>query len=92
MVVSLEDFFPWKNAPVHSVDIVQMWMATNRIRLLQYLPNSQDLALADYFCCEEGEGGGGWHLLDTGQTEEYLDKGHQNHRYEGVYRCLQTMA
>jgi hypothetical protein len=44
-----ELFFHWNNAPVPPADIIQTWMAVNKIQLLQHPPYLLDLAPADYF-------------------------------------------
>jgi hypothetical protein len=48
-MVSWERFFHWDNAPVNTPAVVQAWLATNQVQVLEHPPYSPDLVPADYF-------------------------------------------
>ncbi len=42
-------WFHWDNAPVHTAAVVTNWMAARRFQVIEHLPYSPDLALANFF-------------------------------------------
>ncbi len=48
-MVSWEQFFYWDSAPVNTAAVVQAWLATNQVQVLEHPSYSPDLVPADYF-------------------------------------------
>jgi hypothetical protein len=49
-MVSREWFIHWDNAPIHTAALVQLWMAANKVQVLEHPPYLPDLALATTSC------------------------------------------
>ncbi len=42
-------WFHWDNTPVHTAAMVKDWMAARQFKVVEHLPYSPDLALANFF-------------------------------------------
>jgi len=52
-VASLEQFFHWDNAPVHTAAVLKDWMAVKQFQVIEHPLYSPDLAPADFFLFPE---------------------------------------
>ncbi len=48
-MVEQDWWFHWDNVPVHTAAVIQHWFAAHTIQQLEHLPNSLDLASANFF-------------------------------------------
>jgi hypothetical protein len=71
--------FNWDNAPMHTAAVVTDWMAAGQIRVIEQLPCSQGLTLADFFLSPRIKR----ELASLNLTQETLKK-----EWEGAGRTL----
>ncbi len=54
-MVAQQWWFRWDNAPVHTVAVVQEWLAAHNVQVIRHPPYSPDLAPGDSFFFSFGE-------------------------------------